>query len=269
MARWIGSKQPNREQPVSRQGREDRQDASERPGPLGELGALCERKSFRFGHVERSRDISAPSQRPSCGTKPRSLDSARDDSRAAYCLRGTRLLSRFLAKDAKAAKTHRNGPALLANLAPFARGSRSVPVMSSEVETSRPHPNGHPAGPSRDPSTPLGMTAVQPMLAWHAAPVACGSEDPRGTGAPRYEGHFWLHPIADAPARLLWPDWLKRLRGGGRITIITNQTRGGSRSDAGGARGTRREARQGRPRESIEAGMRCAAGAAGGRRRAG
>ncbi len=34
-----------------------------------------------------------------------------------------------------------------------------LPVMSSAVETSRPHPNGWPAGPGRDPSTPPSRKA--------------------------------------------------------------------------------------------------------------
>ena len=37
------------------------------------------------------------------------------------------------------------------------------------------------------------------LPSWHAAPVACGYTDRRGTGAPRYEGPFWRHPGAEAP----------------------------------------------------------------------
>ena len=78
--------------------------------------------------------------------------------------------------------------------------SAGVEITCPAAAGSRPHPNGRPAGPSRDPSTPLGMTADSPLPLWHAAPVACIWKDPRGTGAPRYEDQFWRHLIAYAPA---------------------------------------------------------------------
>jgi len=71
------------EQPVSRQGRKGRQDASAIRCRIG--------GNLSVGAQRRSRKFRAESRWPACGTRPRSLDSARDDSHTAYCLRGSRL----------------------------------------------------------------------------------------------------------------------------------------------------------------------------------
>ena|GEM_PF-6314747 len=106
-------------QPASRQGHVDRQDASELSGPLDGRGVLGERKFLNrtAGTASYGRNGFHGFEPMTVGSDPYNPGSIRSKMGLEWIGQPNSLSH---AKDAKTAKTHRNGQALLANLALFA-----------------------------------------------------------------------------------------------------------------------------------------------------